>query len=147
MNPPDDAASAVLAKIPSRGDEPVFPTPWAARAFALTVALNERGFFSWPEWSEILGKKLAEAPATDSADEVYWRAWLAAREQMLERKAIADEPLLAELREAWRHAAEATPHGQPIELRKGQAESEPARSVRPSAVMKSAAKSSSTSMT
>ena len=121
MNPRNDAASALRAKILRGRDEPVFPTPWAARAFALTVALNERGFFSWPEWSESLGEQLAEAASSDSNDEAYWRAWLAALEEMLGRKAIASEPLLAELREAWRRAAKATPHGEPIELVKSQA--------------------------
>jgi len=116
LNPRDNAASAALAEISRRGDEPVFPTPWAARAFALTVALNERGFFAWPEWSETLGAKLAEEASNDSGDEAYWSAWLAALEVMLARKAIASEPLLAELREAWRRAAEETPHGRPIEL-------------------------------
>ena len=39
-------------------DEPVFAEPWQASAFAMTVALNERGLFTWSEWAETLGAEL-----------------------------------------------------------------------------------------
>ena len=103
-----------LAAIPREEDGPVFPAPWAARAFALAVALNERGVFSWSEWAEALGAALAAERGDDP--EACWRAWLAALEAVLGRRGVAGAPELAELQQAWREAAEATPHGQAVEL-------------------------------
>ena len=34
--------------------DPVFPEPWAAEAFAMTVHLHQRGLFTWSEWAETL---------------------------------------------------------------------------------------------
>jgi nitrile hydratase accessory protein len=110
------AALGDIASIPRDSDGPVFPTPWAARAYALAVALNERGIFTWGEWSETLGPKVAIATNGRTGDpEAYWEAWLAALEDILGRKLVARGDLL-DLKEAWREAAERTPHGQPIEL-------------------------------
>ena len=118
--PPVSRASSVNAAdevIPRGADGATFPAPWAARAFALAVALNERGLFSWAEWSEILGAKVALATQADAADpQAYWRAWIAALEEILAGRNVAAAHDLAGLREAWREAAEATPHGEPIEL-------------------------------
>ena len=95
----------------------MFPAPWAARAFALAVTLNERGLFSWTEWSENLGAAVSRMADENQGDpESYWRAWLAALEELLGRKQVADSHDLLELQDAWREAAERTPHGQPIEL-------------------------------
>jgi nitrile hydratase accessory protein len=111
------AALEQVASIPRDCDGPVFPAPWAARAFALCVALNERGVFSWSEWSETLGTHVAKATRGNAADpEAYWRAWLAALEDILGKKQVAGRHALLDLKEAWRRAAEATPHGRPIEL-------------------------------
>jgi hypothetical protein len=30
---------------------PVFSAPWEAQAFAMVLALHERGLFTWPEWA------------------------------------------------------------------------------------------------
>ena len=118
---PFEAGDAALAAIPRVAgglmDEPVFPAPWAARAFALAVALNERGLFTWSEWAEALGAALRDAPGSDP--EAYWRCWLAALEDMLRRKQVAVATELPELQDAWRRAAERTPHGEPIELLRG----------------------------
>ena len=43
-------------------------------------------------------------------------AWLAALERLLIAKGVASGAELRDLAEAWRAAAEATPHGQPIVL-------------------------------
>jgi nitrile hydratase accessory protein len=83
----------------------------------MAVALHERRLFTWTEWSETLGPHVALAAADDPADsEAYWRAWLAALEEILGRKKLAGRDALLDLQEAWREAAERTPHGQPIEL-------------------------------
>lgn len=122
MGPPEDIARvAGLAQIARAEDGPVFPTLWAARVFALTVALNEAGLFAWSEWAEALGAELARDAALASAEpQAYWRAWLAALEALLVEKQLADGAALRDLREAWRRAAEATTYGEPIELAAGQ---------------------------
>ena len=75
-----------------------FAEPWEAQVFALAVALNERGVFTWREWTEA------------TAGGGYER-WLAELER------IAGELVdLAAHREAWARAAARTPHGMPIEL-------------------------------
>lgn len=122
MNPPDAAEVALgrLGPIPRDSDGPVFPAAWAARAFALAVALNERRLFSWSEWADALGAAIAQAEDRAPADpEAYWRCWLAALERILAAKQLARPADLLDLQQAWRRAAEATPHGQPIELSVG----------------------------
>lgn len=118
LNAPERTARvAGLAEIPRGGDGPVFPAPWAARAFALAVALNKRGVFTWSEWADALGQELHRHGAPESADpQAYWRAWLAALEALLWEKQLADGTTLHDLQEAWRRAAEATRRGEPIAL-------------------------------
>ena len=106
---------AALAGAISRGEDgPVFTAPWAARAFALTVALNEQGVLSWSEWADALGAALRTGTGDDP--EAYWRAWMAALEEVLARRDVASGRDLSELQQAWREAAERTPHGETIEL-------------------------------
>lgn len=90
-------------------DEPVFAEPWQASAFAMTVALYERGVFTWIEWAEVLGAELK------SGDE-YYGCWLRALEKLLVEKGAARTHEIDEIAEAWHRAAHATPHGQPILL-------------------------------
>ena len=119
MSAPDASRAALsdIESIPRDSDGPVFPTPWAARAYALAVALNERGVFTWSEWSATLGPKVAVATRGRASDgEAYWEAWLAALEDILGRKQVAARTDLLDLQEEWREAAERTPHGKPIEL-------------------------------
>jgi nitrile hydratase accessory protein len=117
LSAPDRGFEARAHGALPRSEGPTFPAPWAARAFALAVAANERGLFGWGEWSEALGAQVGAATGADAGEsETYWRAWLAALEDVLARGGIASLPELATLQEAWRCAAEATPHGEPIEL-------------------------------
>jgi nitrile hydratase accessory protein len=102
---------------PRDDDGPVFRAPWEAEAFAMTLALHERGVFTWPEWAQALAEQIAAAQAAGDADrgDTYYRHWLAALESLVAAKASSREEL-ARYRHAWQHAAERTPHGQPIEL-------------------------------
>jgi len=104
---------------PRRQDTgPVFREPWEAQAFGLTLALHERGVFAWPEWSAALGAEIAAAGETDRG-ETYYLHWLAALERLVAAKGASSPEELASYRRAWQHAAERTPHGQPIELAPG----------------------------
>jgi nitrile hydratase accessory protein len=96
-------------------EEPVFREPWEAQAFALTVALHERGAFSWPEWSAALAEEIERAGETDSG-EAYYHHWLRALERLVAQRQLTDAETLERYRHAWQHAAERTPHGTPIEL-------------------------------
>jgi nitrile hydratase accessory protein len=94
---------------------PVFAEPWHAQAFAMTVHLHARGVFSWTEWAESLSAEVHRPQrAVDGSD--YFDAWVAALAGLLERKGLADREMVEALRESWQRAAEATPHGAPIEL-------------------------------
>ena len=46
-------AADAVASIPRDADGPVFREPWEAQAFAMAVALHERGLFAWGEWAVI----------------------------------------------------------------------------------------------
>lgn len=103
----------------SPGEEvPAFAEPWQARAFGMTLALFEAGCFTWPEWTDALSAEIAAARDRGEPDlgDTYYRHWLAALERLAAAKALTSVPELAERKDAWAHAAEHTPHGQPITL-------------------------------
>ena len=108
-----------LPGMPQAAGEAVFAEPWQAQAFAMTVALHQRGLFSWPEWAEALAQQIAAAQAAGDADlgDTYYQHWLAALEALVAAKGASSAAELARCRDAWDHAAERTPHGRPIELR------------------------------
>lgn len=105
--------------LPCDAEGPVFRAPWQAQAFAMTLALHERGLFTWPEWARMLGGQIAAAPALPGEDpgDAYYRQWLAALEQIVAASGASSMAELQRYQQAWDHAADRTPHGQPIELR------------------------------
>ncbi|WP_420104596.1 nitrile hydratase accessory protein [Bosea sp. (in: a-proteobacteria)] len=121
MNPPETDLAAALAAgtpIPRDADGPVFAEPWQAQAFALVVALQNRGVFSAEEWAQALGAEIREALAAggcrDGSD--YYERWCEALEHLLIEKGLASHAGVDALAAAWARAAEATPHGTPIRL-------------------------------
>jgi nitrile hydratase accessory protein len=105
---------------PATGDgPPAFRRPWEAHAFAIVVMLNQRGVFSWAEWSESLGRCIGAAQRDGDPDlgDTYYLHWLAALEALVARKGLGSAAELGHWRDAWDHAAHRTPHGRPIELR------------------------------
>lgn len=99
----------------NQSDAPNFCEPWEAQAFAMVVALQDRGLFTAVEWAEALGKQVhAEDAALDGHD--YYERWLAALEVLLQAKGVAVPETIDSLAAAWQRAAHATPHGQPIVL-------------------------------
>lgn len=111
-------AGAPVPGLPCDAQGPVFAEPWQAQAFAITLALHERGLFEWPEWAGYLSRAIRDAQAAGDPDrgDTYYMHWLAALERLLVDKGVAAPLALAGLREAWRLAAEATPHGRPLRL-------------------------------
>ena len=85
----------------------------------MTVALHEQGLFSWSEWSRALARQIQTAQAAGDADlgDTYYRHWLTALETLVAAKGASSIDELTRYRSAWDHAADRTPHGQPIELK------------------------------
>nr|WP_281353956.1 nitrile hydratase accessory protein [Mesorhizobium zhangyense] len=96
-------------------DAPVFAEPWQAEAFAMVVALHERGLFSWSEWAEALSAEVKQPGAAEDGHD-YYAHWLAALEKLLAAKGVAPSRDVDQLAAAWQRAAHATPHGKPIAL-------------------------------
>ena len=112
-------ATEAVPGIPRDADGPVFREPWEAQAFAMALALHARGLFTWPQWAAALADEIKRAQGAGDPDtgETYYEHWLAALERIVAEKGVTDLPTLARYRDAWDHAADRTPHGQPIELR------------------------------
>ena len=111
--------AAPVPGIPTDAEGPVFREPWEAQAFAMTLALHKRGLFTWPEWAAALAAEIKRAQAAGDPDlgDTYYHHWLNALERIVAAKGITDPATLARYHDAWDHAADRTPHGQPIELR------------------------------
>ena len=116
---PTARAAAGMPGLPRDEGGPVFREPWEAQVFALAVALNQKGLFTWTEWAAALAVEIKRAQAAGDPDlgNTYYRHWLAALERILAAKGIASAAILERYRDAWDRAADRTPHGSPIELR------------------------------
>jgi nitrile hydratase accessory protein len=111
-------ATDVVPGIPRGAEGPVFAEPWEAQAFAMALALHERGLFTWSEWATMLAEEIKRAQAMGDPDtgETYYRHWQSALERMVAVKGVSDAATLARYRNAWDHAADRTPHGEPVKL-------------------------------
>jgi nitrile hydratase accessory protein len=77
--------------LPKRANSPIFNEPWEARAFAMVVQLQERGLFTWADWTAALAAEIALAQQRGDQDlgDTYYQHWLRALEKLLtERGAI-----------------------------------------------------------
>ena len=107
-----------LPAIPRDAEGPVFSSPWEAQAFAMAVELHARGAFTWTEWSAALAREIASGfeDGGDESETGYYGHWLAALERLATEKQLTSSAELALRKAAWKAAAEATPHGEPIML-------------------------------
>ncbi|SAL23391.1 Nitrile hydratase beta subunit [Caballeronia peredens] len=114
------ALRAALPALPFDDNGPIFRAPWEAQAFAMTLALHERGVFTWSEWAHALSEAINEAQAAGDPDlgDTYYAHWLRALERLSTAKGCVSEGTLAQRRIEWDEAARATPHGQPIALKR-----------------------------
>ena len=115
---PPEVNLGALPALPRDGAEPVFKAPWEAQAFAMTLSLHARGVFTWREWADTLARELAAAAARGAPDDgsQYYEHWLAALEKLVAGKELVSERDLERRVDEWDAAAQATPHGRPIEL-------------------------------
>jgi nitrile hydratase accessory protein len=111
-------AAISVPGVPRDTDGPVFREPWEAQAFAMTLALYERGLFTWPEWAATLADEIKRAQAAGDPDtgDTYYQHWLNALERMVAHKGVTDAATLKRYHDAWDRACDRTPHGEPIEL-------------------------------
>jgi len=112
-------AAEEVPSIPRDAEGPVFREPWEAQAFAVALALHERGVFTWPEWAATLAAEIKRAQAAGDPDtgETYYLHWLNALERLVAEKGVTTGETLHRYKHAWEHACERTPHGKPIELK------------------------------
>lgn len=113
-----EEARKIVPGIPCGAEGPVFKEPWEAQAFAIVVALQERGVFTWGEWASLIGEEIRKAQAAGDPDtgSTYYSHWLATLERIVALKGVTNVDALARTKAAWDHAAHRTPHGAPIEL-------------------------------
>ena len=106
--------------IPHDEGGPVFRAPWEAHAFAMALALYDKGLFAWSEWAAMLGEEIKKAQAAGDPDtgETYYHHWLRTLERMVAEKGATSTQALTEHYRAWKRAMHRTPHGKPIELRR-----------------------------
>ena len=111
-------AMEAVPSIPRDADGPVFREPWEAQSFAITLGLYDQGLITWKEWTAALFVEIKRAQEAGDPDtgETYYLHWLAALERIVAEKGVADAATLGRYRDAWRRAADRTPHGQPILL-------------------------------
>ena len=110
-------AAVAVPGVPRDEDGPVFREPWEARAFAMALALHEAGVFTWKEWAERWARRssarrppaipIPARPITSTGSP----RWKPGRRQGRHHIRV-----LHRYRDAWDHAADRTPHGEPIEL-------------------------------
>lgn len=75
----------------------VFREPWQARAFAMTIALSERGLFSLREFQAALVNRVHsfEKSACLAGTDDYYTTWIQALEDLLASKDLLPEGRLA----------------------------------------------------
>jgi nitrile hydratase accessory protein len=112
-------AAISVPGLPRDADGPVFREPWEAQAFAMALALHERGVFTWKEWAAALADEIkhAQAAGDPGTGETYYLHWLNTLEKLVADKGVTTQATLHRYRDAWDRASDRTPHGEPIELR------------------------------
>ncbi len=94
-------------------DEPVFHSDWEAKAMALTLAMG-----AWGKWSLDASRHARERLAPlEYLQFTYYERWIAGLTDLMVERGLAPPDSLTVLREAWRAAYLATPHGKPVVLK------------------------------
>lgn len=112
-----DVSSGLPGQLDS-DDGPTFRELWEAQAFAMALALHQRGFFDWSEWAQVLAAVIVGAQAAGDPDlgDTYYRHWLTALERLVIAKDASSVEEVTRYQCAWGRAAHRTPHGHPLEL-------------------------------
>jgi len=95
-----------------------FSVAWHAQVYALSIALFEANIFVWSEFSEMLGKTLAETPQDKTVcdDDHYYQCYLEALASLLTDKHHLENQQCNEMIARWRAAYLNTAHGKPVKI-------------------------------
>lgn len=101
---------------PSHEPPAGFDAPWHGQVFALAVAMNEAGHFTWSEWTHLFGETLNTTRGHHALDgsEDYYIAWITTLERLMIEKQIIPPQMLNEMKTRWTEAFLRTPHGKPV---------------------------------
>jgi nitrile hydratase accessory protein len=107
-------------------DEPVFADAWQAQAFAMVQALQQQGHLGPREWTDALSAEIEASSRRGERDDgsryydcwLDYDCWLAALEKLVVAKDFMNQAEMARRKQEWDEAARATPHGQPIVLKR-----------------------------
>ena len=119
MKRPDN----LLAPLARDDGEVVFDEAWHAQALGLADSLVEAGVISAAQWAEALGEALRQAERAQAPDDMntYYTAVVSALEALLQHAGAVSAPEAEARKAQWERAYINTPHGQPVELRAGEA--------------------------
>lgn len=100
---------------------PKFAQPWHAQAFGTAMALSRAGLFAWSEWVDTFSRVIRDEPQRpgEESNAAYYRQWETALERVLLASGVLSQDDIAAAAEDWRRSYLATPHGQPVEFRRG----------------------------
>ena len=78
--------------VPRKNGELVFQTPWESHAFAMAVALCERGLFTWDEFRAHLIAEIGrwERENPQGSEYQYYERWVAALGKLLLERGVCD---------------------------------------------------------
>jgi nitrile hydratase accessory protein len=92
---PEIAEMRGPSALPRKSGELVFHDDWERRAFAIAVALCERGTFEWDEFREGLIAAIAASGETPDAPDPdgpgYYEHWLVSLERTLAAKGLIED--------------------------------------------------------
>ena len=112
-----------LAPLARIDGEVVFDAAWQVQALGLADCLVHAGVISASQWAEALGEALRNAVRAQAPDdrETYYNVVISALEALLQRSRVVAAREVAARKAQWERAYLNTPHGQPVELRAGEA--------------------------
>jgi nitrile hydratase accessory protein len=71
-------------------NEPVFHSPWEAKAFAMVNHLAAKAHCSWSEWTDYLTAEITATEQDAPGSKAYYEQWMAACEKLLIEKGIIE---------------------------------------------------------
>ncbi|MBA5778512.1 nitrile hydratase accessory protein [Stappia sp. F7233] len=100
---------------------PKFAQPWHAQAFGTAMALSRAGLFTWADWVDTFSRVIREEPQRpgEESNAAYYRQWETALETLLQASGVLSDADIAAAAEDWRRSYLVTPHGHPVEFRRG----------------------------
>ncbi len=101
-----------------------FTAPWHVELLAITIQLNEQGYFSYSDWKNCLREQLRQEGKSEKKwendmpvdDDYYYKVWLTTLVSLLEKHEITDSGAIDLMQQRWVHAYQHTLHGKPVTL-------------------------------